>query len=74
VTPRTDHPLSLVDAARALARAREAWEHLRSLTAATTDEAVELGERKWRACLDTKHAEAALDAAYRRDEYGEEAE
>ena len=73
MTPRTDHPPSLVDAARALARARERVEYLRDLfpdnLAAVHDSVLVKQQARERLAA----AEAALDAAYRREEYGEEA-
>ena len=63
---------TLLEAARALARARERYRFLLGARAETVEAHVELGERKWRAYRDERDAEAALDAAYKAEEYGGE--
>lgn len=63
---------TLLEAARALAMAREAYRFLLDAQPDTTERAIAHGADKYRAKLELDAAEAALDAAYRREEYGDE--
>ena len=63
---------TLLEAARALAMAREAYRYMLDAIPGDTFSARVLGEEKAAAYRDVQKAEAALDAAYKAEEYGDE--
>jgi hypothetical protein len=73
MTTYNARPPSLLDAARALAMARERYQFLLNAKPSTHRAACDVGDEKDKAYLAEQVALAALDAAYRREEYGEEA-